>query len=303
MTRHTGSRGVRVAATLICTSALLAACGQAKAGTALPRGEDAATYVTAKFESTLEKSSEKLDGHASLKTSVRSKFLISGQGIDTTHLATQTGSPRGTLSQNRSNTDLNDQIDYLQPAGSPVEYVLLGPAYTSLAPTPWVSMAGTAGDFGACSSVIYLTACKMINAVVGATKKGAAVRSAKRLADGTTVLQADITLQNFLDFRILILTADTVAKMTPDMLQQKIHSSITFDPQSTLQRIEMSAQFSSKTKSGKDAAFDIEYLFQVTGPATPADIPIAPNASQVTALPDQAAVDDFNARKDKIQEG
>jgi hypothetical protein len=292
-----------VAAALTCTTALLAACGQPKAGTALPRGEDAATYVTAKFESTLEKSSEKLDSHASLKTSVQSKFLIGGQGADATHLATQAGNPLGTLSQNHSNTDLNDRIDYLQPAGSPVEYVLLGPAYASLEPTPWVSMPAITGNFGACSTLIYLTACKMINAVVGATKKGAAVRSAKRLTDGTTVLQADITLQNFLDFRIIVADAETTAKMTPDMLQQQIHSSITFDTQAALQRIEMSAKFSSKTKSGKDVDFDIKYAFQVIGPATSADIPNPPDASQVTALTSQAAVDDFNARKDKIQVG
>jgi hypothetical protein len=288
----------------MCTSVLLAGCGQAKAGTALPRGEDAAAYVSAKFESTLEKLSDKMSTHDAVKTTVKTRFLISGQGIDATTTTAQTGKQDASILHNASNTDLNDRIDYLHPAGGPVDYVLLGPAYSSLAPTPWVSEPHLPGDFGACvSSGTYHTACKMLNAVVTTTKKNQAVKYAKQLTDGSVTLQADITLQTFLDTKVVDIDQGDINKMTAQMLQQPLHTTITIDPQGKLRGIDMAAKFDSKTKTGKDISFDINYNFQITGVATPADIPQAPDAGQVTVLPDQTAVDDFNARKDKIQRG
>jgi hypothetical protein len=291
-----------VAATLMSVSVLVASCGQAKAGTALPRGEDAAAYVSAKFESTLEKLSDKMSTHDAVKATLKTRFLIGGQGVNGTDTTAQTGKQEASILHNASNTDLNDRIDYLHPAGSPVDFVLLGPTYSSLAPTPWVSEPHLPGDYGPCvTGDTYHTACKMLNAVVTATKKNQAVKYAKQLADGSVVLQADVTVQAFLDAEVIAIPQDTRSKMTDQMLQQLLHSTITIDPQGKLHEVDMTAKFTSKTQTGKDVAFDIDYNFQITGPATPADIPQAPGASQVTVLPDQNAVDDFNARKDKIQ--
>jgi hypothetical protein len=146
--------------------------------------------------------------------------------------------------------------------------VLLSALYRSLETTPWVSMPHLSGDFGTCiTGQTYHEACKMLNAVVSATKKDQAGRQVRQhLADGTVALQADVTLQTFLDSQIVVASRAVIDRMTDKIRQQPIHSTITISPQGTFQQIEMVAKF-----------------------PTPADIPRAPDASQVTVLPDQAA--------------
>ncbi|WP_297544186.1 hypothetical protein [Amycolatopsis sp.] len=285
-----------------CVSMVLAGCGQAKAGTALPQGEDAAAYVSAKFDSTLNQLSSKMQSGDAVKTTLLTRFFIAGKGIDGTLSTAQSGTGQASITHNDSNKNLNDRLDFLHPAGSPADYVLLGPLYNSLEPTPWVSMPHLAGDYGPCiTGDTYHMACKMLGAVARATKKGQAVKSAKHLADGTVVLQADVSLQDFQDAQVVVIPQAVLDKTADQVHQQLIHATITITPQGTLQQIEMVAKFPSTDKAGKDSPFDIDYHFQIVGPATPADIPQAPDASQVTVLPDQAAVDEFNARKDKIQ--
>ncbi|AXB46860.1 hypothetical protein A4R43_34085 [Amycolatopsis albispora] len=293
----------RRAAALAASLLLLAGCAQGRAGTAIPDGDEAAGYVSAKFTETLDKLEEDFGAMKPRKATLDKVFHVNGEGIDTQISTVQVGKPLSELVRNHSKVDLNDYTDALYPASGTTNYTLLGPTYASLAPTPWVSMPRNfaVGEIGACSTGMYLTPCKMINAMVKATKENKAAKSAKRLPDGSVELQVDITLRHFVEFKIELFPDDLIAKFTDEMMNTIIATKITLTPQNTASKIEMNGTFSGKSKTGNDAKIDINYLFQITEGATEKDIPAVPDASQVTVLPDQAAVDDFNRRRAEIQ--
>ena len=293
----------RRAAALAASLLLLAGCAQGKAGTAIPDGDEAAGYVSAKFTETLEKLHDDFEAMKPRKATMDRVFHVNGEGVDVQISTVQVGKPPAELVRNHSKVDLNDDTDALYPATGTTNYTLLGPMYAGLAPTPWVSMPRNfaVGEIGACATGMYLTPCKMVNAMVKSTKENKAAKSAKRLPDGSVELTVDITLRTFVEFKIELFPDDLIAKFTDEMMNTIIATKITLTPQNTASRIEMKGTFSGKSKSGNDAKIDIDYLFQITEGATERDIPAIPDASQVTVLPDQGAVDDFNRRRAEIQ--
>lgn len=52
---------------------------------------------------------------------------------------------------------------------------------------------------------------------------------------------------------------------------------------------------------GDGHRLELRYDFRFTGPATPRDLPTVPDPSQVTALPDNAAKQDFYRRLSQLQ--
>ncbi|MFF0148352.1 hypothetical protein [Amycolatopsis sulphurea] len=67
-------------------------------------------------------------------------FRFDDQWAHHTISSARTGSPESRVVHNRSQRDPNEIIDTFTPAEGTVEYVFLGAAYKSLAPTSWVSM-------------------------------------------------------------------------------------------------------------------------------------------------------------------
>ncbi|MDI5979461.1 hypothetical protein [Amycolatopsis magusensis] len=291
-----------LAASAVATLALTG-CAQGRAGTPIPDGDDAAAYVSAKFTDTLEKLHDDFQAMKPRKSTMNESFLINGEGIDSTIETVQAGKPIGELVRNHSNKDLNDFIDNLYPAGTTTKYSLLGPMYASLAPTPWVGLpsSATTGEFGACSTGTYIVACKMLNAVVRATKDDRAARSAKRTEDGSVIIEVDLTLRRFVEFKIEVFSDEIIGKFTDEMMNTPIATRVEVSPQQTMRSIGMTGTFAGKSRSGKDVRIDIQYDYRITEGATEKDLPPIPDASQVTMLPDEAAVADFNRRKDEIQ--
>ncbi|QFU93937.1 hypothetical protein [Amycolatopsis sp. YIM 10] len=293
----------RLLAAVAATALLVAGCAQGKAGTPIPDGDEAAGYVSAKFTDTLEKLHDDFQGMPPRKATLDKTFLINGEGVSTQISTVQIGSPPAELVRNHAKDNLNDSIDYLHPAGEKITYALLGPMYTSLAPTPWVSMPAefATGELGACATGTYIAACKMVNAMVNATKNYKAAKVAKRLADGSVELEVDITFRTFLEFKIEQFPDELIAKFTDEMMNNLVKTKISLTPQMKARQIEMTSKFNGKSKIDKDVQIDVHYLFQIIEGATEKDIPAIPDAAQVTALPDQAAVDDFNRRKGEAQ--
>ncbi|AXB46859.1 hypothetical protein [Amycolatopsis albispora] len=293
----------RLLAAFAATTLLVTGCAQGKAGTPIPDGDEAAAYVSAKFSDTLDKLHEDFQAMKPRKSTLDKRFLLNGQGINSKIETVQAGKPVGELVRNHSNTDLNDYTDNLYPPGNTTKYSLLGPLYASLAPTPWVGLpsSATTGEFGACSTGTYIVACKMLNAVVKATKDDRAARSAKRIEDGSVIIEVDLTLRRFVEFKVEIFSDEIIGKFTEEMMNMPLTTRVELTPQQTMRRIDIKGEFAGKTRGGNDVKIEIQYNYAITEGATERDIPPIPDPSQVTMLPDEAAVADFNRRKDEIQ--
>ncbi|WP_199434390.1 hypothetical protein [Qaidamihabitans albus] len=275
--------------------ALAAGCAQGRAGTAVPDGDQAAEYVSAKFSATLDRLDDDLSANEPRKSVHDSFTRIDDKKSDHTLTAVQVGSPPSRLLKNHSNRDSEDYRDYFHPAGSDVEYTLLGPEYASLAPTPWVSEPYTAGGLGPCAWGGYITVCKMVGTVSQALKRGHAAKQAKSLEDGSVELTAEVTLRDFLDQRVVVFPDWALERITDKMRDGVIDTRIRLDPEGKLEAIEMTGLIKA---DGHEV--EVNEHYQVLEPPTENDLPDEPPPDEVTALTTQAEVDDFYRRMDEI---
>lgn len=275
----------------------VAGCGQAKAGAAVPNGEDAATYVSAKFASAMDKLDQTLDQN-NVKMSTDKYFRIDDKWIHAIIAGVRQGSPESRLYSNKSVKNPNEWREFFTPGEGAVSYQQLGPTYQSLAPTPWVSMPKAEAGFGPlCAFGGLLTACRMAQATgisVDANKK--AIKGARSLADGKTELTAEVTVDAFLTARIEILPPTVAAKISDEMRKEVIATKLILEPDGRLNMITMEAKI---TKG--EHTLELKYDFRFLGKAGTADLPPIPDPSKVTPLADQAAVDDFTRRLNEIQ--
>ncbi|WP_246128114.1 hypothetical protein [Amycolatopsis rhizosphaerae] len=286
----------RLAALLSCACLLVTACGSAKAGTAVPNGEDAAAYVSAKFAKTLKSLSDQFGGIEDRKSVLDTFARFDDKKINSTVTAVQLGRPPARLAKNHSNRDSNEYLDTYHPANSPVEYMLLGPVYASLAPTHWVSMPYTAGDLSECFWAGAQEVCKMLGAVSDSIDQGRAAKSANSKADGSLELIADVTLGAFIDNRVVVFPNSILSQITAEMKAQALRTRIELDPKGRLTEIEMTG-----TISGGGHEVEIKEHYRLDGTASQNDLPKVPDPADVTVLPDSAAVSDFYARMGEIQ--
>lgn len=285
----------RVLGALCAVLALTAACSQGRAGTALPDGAEAAQYVSDKFAATLQRLDDDLAGNEPRKSTHRSFTRIDDKKADVTITAIQVGSPPSRLFKNHSNRDSADYRDYFHPAGSDVEYIHLGPVYSSLAPTPWVSEPYDGGGLSPCAWGGYATVCKMLNAVGQAMEDSDTKKQAKSLRDGSVELTIEITLRQFLDQRIVVIPDWALENITPEMREGVIPTRIVLDPEGELKEIEMKALISA---DGHE--IQINEHHQVLAPPTESELPKIPPPSQVTELKTEKQVEDFYRRMDEI---
>ncbi|WP_020668386.1 hypothetical protein [Amycolatopsis nigrescens] len=291
----------RLAALLACAGLLVAtttACGSAKAGSAVPDGDQAATYVSAKFAEKIEALGNDFSGNESRKSVLQRFARVDEKKSNSTISAVQFGRPPARFSKNHSNTNSADYLDSFHPANSEVEYLQLGPAYAALAPTPWVSMPYTAGNLNECFWEGQQDVCKMIQAVADSVNKGKAAKRANSRPDGSVELSAEVTLGAFLQNKVIVFPPSLLGLISDKMKTEVLPTRLILDPKGKLTEIEMTGKIA-------DAGHEVEVRmhYKLDGEPTANDLPKLPDASQVTVLPDKAAVDDFYRRLGEIQGG
>ncbi|SFQ26149.1 hypothetical protein SAMN05421810_105398 [Amycolatopsis arida] len=296
-TRIARRRLVALVAGLGLLAALLTGCGAARPGTAVPDGDEAAAYVSAKFAETLKGLASEFTGNEPRKSKLDKYLRIDDKWIDSTITAVQVGRPPTRLSKNHSNKNSDEYLDVFHPAGSPVEYLLLGPAYASLAPTPWVSTPYTGAHLSECYWAGYQDVCKMLTAVSRSVDQGHAAKQAKSFPDGSVELTAEVPLRIFLEERVVVIPENLVDRLTEEMRSEPIATTVSLDPEGGLRQIAMTAEIAGP------ARFEVRMTYQVLDPPTEADLPKVPAEDQVTVLPDEAAVRDFYDRMGELQEG
>lgn len=274
---------------------LAAACSPGRAGTAVPDGDQAAEYVSAKFAATLDRLDEDFSSREPRKSVHESFARIDDKKSDHTLTAIQVGSPPSRLLKNHSDRDSSDYRDYFHPVGSDVEYTLLGPEYASLAPTPWISEPYDGGRYGPCFWEGYITVCKMLSAVNSALQDGHAAKEAKSLRDGSVELTAEITLRSFLEERVVVFPDWALERISETMRDGIIDTRIRLDPEGELAEIEMTGLIKA---DGHEVEIDQHY--RVLEPPTEEDLPDVPAPEEVTELKTQAQIDDFYRRMDEI---
>lgn len=286
----------KLAALLACVAFAATACAGARAGTAVPNGAEAAQYVSAKFSSTLDKLGDQFNGTDTRKSTLDTFARFDQKKINSTVTGIQLGRPPARVSKNHSNLDSNEYLDAYHPANSPVEYMLLGPVYASLAPTHWVSMPYTAGDLSECFWAGSQGTCKMLGAVQDSVEQGHA-KTAKSSPDGGVELTADVTVNAFLDNRVVVFPQSILDQIGSQMKAQLFQARIVIDGKGKLTEISLGG-----TVKGDGHELEINQHYLVGPPPTENDLPKVPDPAEVTVLPDSAAVDDFYARMGQIQD-
>jgi hypothetical protein len=279
---------------------LAAACGQAKAGTALPNGDDAAAYVSSKFKAAMEKLTDKLGNERDITMSDDDYFKIDEKWVHQSINSARFGNPESYITRNQSLKNPDESIDSFTPGSGSVEYQHLGPAYKTLEPTPWVSMPKSSGGKPTCELFGgILRACQMVGAVqLAMNADSKAIKKAESLPNGQFQLQADVTLDAFLRSDVEKLPPDLLARVTDGMRQAVIPTTVTINQDGTLSAVSM---VGTVDKDGHH--IEVNDNFSFGRKATAQDFPQIPDSSQVTVLPDQAAVNDFNTRLANFQGG
>ncbi|KZB82088.1 hypothetical protein [Amycolatopsis regifaucium] len=273
--------------------ALTTACGQARAGNAVPKGDDAAAYVGTKFEAAMNKLQDTIGDQRDVTSESGAYFRFDEQYIRSTISSARAGSPESRVSRHRSQKNPDDSIDWYTPGDGTVEYAYLGPVYKSLAPTPWVSMPKSeAGLTIPCAWSGIITACKMADAIAvsyNADKK--IVKGAKSLPENRIELTAAVPFGKFIERRVEVLPPKITGAITDEMKKAPVLTTVSLNADGTLNQIVMDAKI-----EGGGHKIELRYDFRFTGKATAQDMPKLPDASQITVLPDKAAKDDFNRR-------
>ncbi|QRP45353.1 hypothetical protein [Amycolatopsis sp. FDAARGOS 1241] len=293
MTKRTARAALVLGAVLLAT-----ACGHARAGTALPDGDQVSAYVGAKFEKAMPKLEDSILAARDVTNSFDAYFRFDEKSLKNTITSARAGSPESRVVHNRSQRNPDEIIDTFTPADGTLEYLYLGPEYKSLEPTSWVSMPKPdAGLVQPCVWGGVLSVCKMAQAVDGsyqADKK--AVLGAKSTPDGSVELTVNVPFSQFLDKRVELLPPDLVAEVGPQLKKAVIPTTIKIKPDGSLDYFTMAAEF-----SGDGHNLELRYDFRFTGKATAADMPKLPDPSQVTNLPDDNAKQDFYRRLAQLQ--
>ncbi|WP_024876297.1 hypothetical protein [Saccharomonospora piscinae] len=267
---------------------LIAGCSAGRVGKPIPDGDEVAQYVGGKFTATLERLDDDLGNTEPRKSRLRSFMRVGELKTDTTVTAIQLGNPADRLYKNHSNRDSADYRDYFLPAGSDVEYVLLGPDYAELAPTPWVSMPDKSEGLDICFWGGYLTVCKIFSAVTRSMQDNSVDKTAKSLADGSTELTTGVSLRVFLEERIVVIPDWLVDEIGEPLLDKMVDTRILLSPEGELKEIEMTGLLS---EGGNEV--EIKQHYEVLEAPTEHEIPSVPPDDEVTALTTDAEVDEF----------
>jgi hypothetical protein len=202
------------------------------------------------------------------------------------------GDPPALLSKIKGAKD-GDDFDKFHPAGSDLDYVRLGANLAKLEPTPWVSMSTVFprdGFFTPCSLDGISSACGLSQAL-GQTKlesPDGLTKEARRNPDGTVEIHTGVTLNNFLEYKVMVFGEAVKKQLTPEMLKSVIPVTITLDSSGQFLKFELRT-----TIEGEPTPLELQLGYEAHGKAAKEDFPSLPGADQITAITDKAAETKF----------
>lgn len=193
------------------------------------------------------------------------------------------GDPPALFLQQSSSTE-GDQIDSYHPAGSDRDYLLLGDAYVTLAPTRWVSVPTSypADALDVCVIEGLADVCRMSAALAETMESDAAVGVPQQVFtrdDGSTQLVTAITVDSALAQPGLIdLSSEVTSQFDEEILQSLIPLSVWQDAEGLLTKIELSGQVDG------DTPLLVQTGFEVSGVAVEENFPQPPSPLDITLL-------------------
>ena len=284
--RRAGSHRARRFLGALLGCALLAGCGAAEDGLALPSQQQAREYQSARFTESLQGLVRYFREATNIKGTVFSFGSFEGKKAKSEMDTYVLGDPPALLTKSRSGHD-GDNIDTYHPAGSDKDLLLLGSMYRGLAPTPWVSHRTSfpATGYYICIMTGVMTGCKMLSAIELTQQENpnGLVQKYTRHADGRVELLPVVTLKAFREARVMIFPDVLRSKMTDKMMTQLLPVRIKFAADGSLDMFEING-----VVEGGPSPLEIQVGYDITGTATAADFPPLPSGFDVTHLDEKA---------------
>ncbi|MQA62252.1 MAG: hypothetical protein GEU86_12285 [Actinophytocola sp.] len=282
-------------ATVLCASLAITGCGTAHSGTAVPDGAAVAEYVGTKFESALNDLSKDIARQVDKKVRIKRYIRLDERWLDTSIEGARRGSPPERAVKILNNKTPADQRVLLEPAGSEVEYMLLGGVYSQLAPTPWITLPNAA-DGWECTWSGAQDACKIAQAISETIKKDArAVLSARSAENGDVEVLGEMSYDAFFASRVIALPQDAVEQIRENFGDRKIKTRLLLTAEGKVKEVAL------EDKASTDAhKLELEMSYTVLGEPSDSDFPPKPKKKDVTALRTKAEVDKFYAGLDKL---
>jgi hypothetical protein len=214
--------------------------------------------------------------------------------ITTEHESHKVGDPPAILLKRRFRTD-GDWSRTVTPPGSETDYIELDADHEFLAPTPWVSVPSlfAQGGFQNCFVLTAWVACHLDTAI-GQSALDAADEmpsEARATEDGFEVTTGAL-LGVMLEEGFISIPEDKRDGLTDPMLETVLPVVMRFDHDMAFTGFEIRGTVSD----GDATPLELQLVYEVLGEATEDDIPPVPPADQVTAITDEAAVDQFEEK-------
>lgn len=273
------------------TVALLAGCAQGVAGSARPNDAEAQKARAAAYDAGIKAFEEHFNNVKDEKSRAYFYVRYDEKSLDREVDAFFLGDPPAILSK-ISGKQEGDEFDKFHPAGADVDYARLGPKLAHLAPTPWVSEATVYPKdirFSPCVLDGISSACGLSKAIAQTKLESpdGLVKEARRNADGTSEVLTGVTLDTFLEFKVMIFSDELKKKFTPEMLKEVLPVRISFDADGHFSTFELRA-----TVPGEPTQLQLQLGYEVKGTTEESDFPEPPKPDEVTAL-DKSASDKF----------
>jgi hypothetical protein len=274
---------------------LVAGCAQPTSGTALPDQEAAAAANQEAFEQGLQAFRDHfaeggtLDEHATAYNYVN----FGDKQLTTEHESFQLGTPPLILTKRRYHED-GDWSQILTPPRGKLDYIELDEDHADLAPTPWVSTPTRyEGEFHPCYVLTAWLACKVDTAISQTTLSAPDRQPTEaRVTDEGFEVVTGATLDEMIAQLFITLTEEEQAELTEPMLEHMVPVTIRLDRNMTFVGFELSA----KITDGDAPTLEIQLGYETLGDSKEDDFPEAPKATEVTAITDPVAVEQFWAK-------
>lgn len=284
------TRTARLAGAALCV-AVAAGCAQPTAGQPVAdraAAEKATADLVARgLDEFQEHFVELADEHARVYN-----YLNYGDvKITTEHESYLVGNPPSLLTKRRFSED-GDWSETLWPSKSQLDYVKLDADHAFLAPTPWVTVPSLyANDtFQNCFVLTAWVACHLDTAI-GQTKLDAPDEQpsdARATEDGFEVTTGAL-LGAMVKEGFISIPEEDRDGLTDLMLATMVPVVLRFDRSMGFTGFEIRDSITD----GDETPLELQIEYEVVGEATRDDIPDEPEASEITAITDKAAVDAF----------
>ncbi len=283
------TRSARLAGAVLCL-ALVAGCAQPTAGQ--PRADRAAAEkaTTDAVKLGIDAFQSHFANLGNEHARVYNYLNYGDVKITTEHESYKVGNPPDILLKRRFE-EKGDWSETVWPPNSKVDYIKLDQDHEFLAPTPWVTVPSLWADgFDTCFLLTAWVACHLDKAI-GQTKLDAGDRQpsdARNTDDGFEVTTGAL-LKVMMDEGFISIPEDKRDGLTDPMLDTVVPVVMSFDKDMNFTGFEIR----DTVADGSATPLELQLEYEVIGEATKDDIPDVPDASQITAITDKAAADQF----------